>query len=71
MIEAGAAYDYYRGASINIDWKLDIIKPRLDGGINPSNGLKLSGKIDVENNKFILLIANKWKLRQLNEKTIQ
>ena len=42
MIEAGSAYDYYRGASINVDWKLNIIKPRLDGGINPSNGLKLS-----------------------------
>ena len=53
MIEAGAAYDYYRGASINADWKIDIIKPRLDGGINPSNGLKLSAKIDIENNKFI------------------
>ena len=53
MIEAGTAYDYYRGASINIDWKLNIIKPRLDGGINPSNGLKLSAKIDIENNKFI------------------
>ena len=53
MIEAGSAYDYYRGASINVDWKLNIIKPRLDGGINPSNGLKLSAKIDIENNKFI------------------
>ena len=53
MIEAGAAYDYYRGASINIDWKLHIIKPRLDGGINPSNGLAFSAKIDIENNKFI------------------
>ena len=53
MIEAGAAYDYYRGASINADWKIDIIKPRLDGGINPSNGLKFSAKIDIENNKFI------------------
>ncbi len=37
MIEAGAAYDYYRGAPINADWKMNIIKPRLDGGINPSN----------------------------------
>lgn len=53
MIEAGAAYDYYRGASINIDWKLNIIKLRLDGGINPSNGLAFSAKIDIENNKFI------------------
>lgn len=53
MIEAGAAYDYYRGASINADWKLNIIKPRLDGGINPSNGLTLSSTIDIEINKFI------------------
>jgi len=53
MIEAGTAYDYYRGVSINVDWKLNIIKPRLDSGINPSNGLKLSAKIDIENNKFI------------------
>ena len=53
MIEAGAAYDYYRGVSINADWKMNIIKPRLDGGINPSNGLKISAKIDAERNKFI------------------
>ena len=38
-VEAGVAYDYYNGVSLNFDWKLDVIKPRLDGGINPSNCL--------------------------------
>ena len=52
-LEAGVAYDYYNGASINLDWKLNVIKPRLDGNINPSNGFKVSAKIDLEKNKFI------------------
>ena len=52
-IQAGVAYDYYNGISLNLDWKLNVIKPRLDGSINPSNGFKVSGKIDVEKNKFI------------------
>jgi len=52
-IEAGVAYDYYNGVSLNFDWKLDVIKPRLDGGINPSNGFKVAAKVDFEKNKFI------------------
>ena len=52
-LEAGVAYDYYNGVSINLDWKLNVIKPRLDGNINPSNGFKVSAKIDLEKNKFI------------------
>ena len=30
-----------------------MIKPRLDGGINPSNGFKVAAKVDFEKNKFI------------------
>ena len=52
-LEAGVAYDYYNGVSLNFDWKLDVIKPRLDGGINPSNGFKVAAKVDFEKNKFI------------------
>ena len=52
-IEAGSAYDYYRGLAFSADWKLDIIKPRLDGSINPSNGMSFFTRIDIEKNKFI------------------
>jgi len=52
-IEAGVAYDYYKGISLNFDWKLNVIKPRLDGSINPSNGFILAAKLDFEKNNFI------------------
>ena len=52
-IEAGVAYDYYKGISLNFDWKLNVIKPRLDGSINPSNGFTIAAKLDFEKNKFI------------------
>jgi hypothetical protein len=52
-IEAGVAYDYYKGISLNFDWKLNVIKPRLDGSINPSNGFTLAAKLDFEKNNFI------------------
>ena len=52
-IEAGAAYDYFQGWSLSSDWSLDMIKRRLDKGINPSKGFKVWAKIDLEKNKFI------------------
>jgi len=39
-IEAGAAYDYFRGWTLSGDWSLDMIKRRLDKSINPSKGFK-------------------------------
>ena len=52
-IEAGAAYDYYRGWIFSADWKMDMVKRRLDKSINPSKGFKLWTKIDLERNDFI------------------
>ena len=52
-IEAGAAYDYFRGWSLSGDWSLDMVKRRLDKTINPSKGFKIWSKIDLENNDFI------------------
>ncbi len=52
-IQAGAAYDYFRGWSLNTDWSLDMVKKRLDKGINPSKGFKVWTKIDLEKNDFI------------------
>lgn len=52
-IQAGAAYDYFRGWSLNTDWSLDMVKKRLDKGINPSKGFKVWAKIDLEKNDFI------------------
>ena len=52
-IEAGAAYDYFQGTSMSANWKLNLMKKRLDGGINPSNGFKIWIKTDLEKNKFI------------------
>ena len=52
-ITAGAAYDYFQGASLNMNWKLNLIKKRLDGGINPSNGFQVWINTDWEKNKFI------------------
>ena len=52
-IEAGAAYDYFQGTSMSANWKLNLMKKRLDGGINPSNGFKVWIKTDLEKNKFI------------------
>jgi len=52
-ITAGAAYDYFQGTSLNMNWKLNLIKKRLDGGINPSNGFQILINTDWEKNKFI------------------
>ena len=52
-IEAGAAYDYFRGWTLSGDWSLDMIKRRLDKSINPSKGFKVWTKLDLEKNDFI------------------
>ena len=53
ILEAGAAYDYFRGWSLSGDWSLNMVKRRLDKTINPSKGYKIWSKIDLEKNDFI------------------
>ena len=53
ILEAGAAYDYFRGLSLSADWSLNWIKRSLDTSINPSNGFTLHARIDLEKNDFI------------------
>jgi len=53
ILEAGAAYDYFRGLSLSVDWSLDRIKRSLDASINPSNGFIIHARIDLEKNDFI------------------
>ncbi len=52
-LKAGAAYDYFRGWNLSASWKLDVMKKRLDGGINPSNGFAIWINTNIEKNKFI------------------
>ena len=52
-IEAGVAYDYFRGWTLSANWSLDMVKRRLDKTINPSKGFKIWTKIDLEKNEFI------------------
>lgn len=53
ILEAGIAYDYYRGWIWGADWTTRMIKPRADGNINPSNGFRLHARLTVEKNQFI------------------
>ena len=52
-LEAGAAYDYFRGWSINSSWSLNVIKNASDRSINPSKGFSIKALIDLEKNDFI------------------
>ena len=52
-LEAGAAYDYFRGWSITSAWSLDMRKRTLDKTINPSSGFTINASIDLEKNNFI------------------
>ena len=52
-LEAGAAYDYFRGNSINLNWGIDLVKRTLDKKINPSSGYSMNTQIDFEKNDFI------------------
>ena len=49
----GAAYDYFRGWSINSHLKLDKIKRTNDKTINPSAGYTMDLMMDIEKNDFI------------------
>ena len=53
VLEAGAAYDYFRGWSINSAWSFNVVKNTLDKSINPSKGFSLNALIDLEKNDFI------------------
>ena len=52
-IEAGAAYDYFRGWALSGRWEMDLIKKRFDKSINPSKGFKTYLSFDLEQNNFI------------------
>jgi len=52
-IEAGFAYDYFKGWSISSHWEIDLVKKSLDKNINPAKGFSLSTSIDFEKNDFI------------------
>ena len=52
-LDAGAAYDYFRGWSLNGAWSIDMRKRTLDKTINPSAGYTVNANIDLEKNDFI------------------
>ena len=52
-INAGIAYDYFKGWSMSADWSLNLVKRTLNRSIHPRSGLKLNLTIDYEKNKFI------------------
>ena len=52
-LEAGAAYDYYRGWIFNSNWSLNRVKRGVSSSINPSGGFKISSDISLESNDFI------------------
>lgn len=52
-LDAGAAYDYFRGWSISGAWSIDMRKRTLDKTINPSAGYTVNANIDLEKNDFI------------------
>jgi len=53
ILEAGAAYDYFRGLSLSADWSMNAVKRRIDSSINPSKGYMVQTKINLEKNDFI------------------
>jgi len=52
-LDAGAAYDYFRGWSLSGAWSIDMRKRTLDKTINPSSGYVVSMNVDLEKNDFI------------------
>ncbi|MFL2983769.1 MAG: hypothetical protein ACJZ12_05195 [Candidatus Neomarinimicrobiota bacterium] len=52
-LEAGAAYDYFRGWALSGSWAMDMRKRTLDKTINPSTGFTLNAQVDIEKNNFI------------------
>ena len=53
VLYPGAAYDYFRGWSINSHFKFDKRKKTNDKTINPSAGYVLDLTMDIEQNDFI------------------
>ena len=52
-LDAGAAYDYFRGWALSTSWSMDMRKRTLDKTINPSSGFTLNAQVDIEKNDFI------------------
>lgn len=53
ILQAGAAYDYFRGWSFNTNWALNMVKKGLHSSINPAGGFYIKSDISLENNDFI------------------
>ena len=52
-LEAGVAYDYYKGLISGVRLSINGVKRLLDSNINPSSGFKLDASILYEKNDFI------------------
>ncbi|NQV37456.1 MAG: PD40 domain-containing protein [Candidatus Marinimicrobia bacterium] len=52
-INAGFAYDYYRGWVSSLHWHTNAIKSRLDSDIVPSKGFEVDATLNYEKNDFI------------------
>ena len=52
-LQAGIAYDYYKGWLNGIKWNLDNVKRLTDADINPSKGFKVNFSAIHEQNDFI------------------
>ncbi len=52
-LEAGLAYDYYKGLIFGVRLSVNGVKRLVDSDINPSRGFKLDVDITYEKNKFI------------------
>ena len=52
-LDAGAAYDYYRGWIFNTSWSLNRVKRGVTSSINPSGGFKVFSNLSLEKNDFI------------------
>tara|TARA_B110000438_G_scaffold13518_1_gene13071 strand:- start:6509 stop:9460 length:2952 start_codon:yes stop_codon:yes gene_type:complete len=53
ILEAGAAYDYFRGWTLASAWSIDMVDRKLDKTLNPSGGFRIGLKLDFEKNDFI------------------
>ena len=52
-LEGGAAYDYFRGNSIGLNWKTKLMKKRSGFGFLPSKGFEVDVHLSYEHNNFI------------------
>ncbi len=53
ILEAGAAYDYFRGWALNANWNYNRLKKGIHSSINPSGGFNIRTDINLEKNDFI------------------